>query len=120
MIPVCAHLTTRIYSEGGGHTMAAVDYFLKIDGIDGESKDDKHKDEIDIESWSWGETQTGTWARRRRRRRRQGEHAGLSLRHAVRQQGHPEADFGLRHRRAHQEGRADLPQGRKEQQEFLN
>jgi type VI secretion system secreted protein Hcp len=36
--------------------MAAVDYFLKIAGIDGESPHDKHKGEIDIESWSWGET----------------------------------------------------------------
>jgi type VI secretion system secreted protein Hcp len=34
--------------------MAAVDYFLKIDGIDGESTDAKHKNEIDVESWSWG------------------------------------------------------------------
>ncbi|HEX4708317.1 MAG TPA: type VI secretion system tube protein Hcp [Candidatus Udaeobacter sp.] len=42
--------------------MAAVDYFLKIDGIQGESKDDRHKDEIDIESFSWGETQSGTFA----------------------------------------------------------
>jgi len=40
--------------------MAAVDYFLKIDTIDGESTDDKHKGEIDLESWSWGETQSGT------------------------------------------------------------
>ncbi len=40
--------------------MAAVDYFLKIDGIDGESTDSKHKGEIDIESWSWGETQSGS------------------------------------------------------------
>jgi type VI secretion system secreted protein Hcp len=32
-----------------------VDYFLKIDGIDGESTDDQHQGEIDIESWSWGE-----------------------------------------------------------------
>ncbi len=39
---------------------ASADYFLKIDGIDGESKDDKHKGHIDIESWSWGMTQTGT------------------------------------------------------------
>lgn len=37
---------------------AAVDYFLKIDGIDGESTDDKHKNEIDIESWSWGVSPT--------------------------------------------------------------
>jgi type VI secretion system secreted protein Hcp len=40
--------------------MAAVDYFLKIDGIKGESTDDKHKGEIDLESWSWGAMQTGT------------------------------------------------------------
>jgi len=40
--------------------MAAVDYFLKIEGIDGESKDDKHKNEIELESWSWGETNAGT------------------------------------------------------------
>lgn len=40
--------------------MAAVDYFLKIEGIDGESTDDKHKNEIDLESWSWGESQTGS------------------------------------------------------------
>jgi type VI secretion system secreted protein Hcp len=38
----------------------AVDYFLKIDGIPGESADDKHKAEIDVMSWSWGESQTGT------------------------------------------------------------
>ena len=42
--------------------MAAVDYFLKINGIPGESTDDKHKDEIDIESWSWGETNSGSHA----------------------------------------------------------
>lgn len=36
--------------------MAQVDYFLKLDGIDGESNDSKHKNEIDVESWSWGET----------------------------------------------------------------
>ena len=39
--------------------MAAVDYFLKIAGIDGESTDDAHKGEIDIESWSWSESNTG-------------------------------------------------------------
>jgi type VI secretion system secreted protein Hcp len=35
-------------------------YFLKIDGIVGESKDVKHQDEIDVESWSWGETYQGS------------------------------------------------------------
>ncbi|MBS1812092.1 MAG: type VI secretion system tube protein Hcp [Acidobacteria bacterium] len=42
--------------------MAAVDYFLKIDGIPGESQDSKHKGEIDIESFSWGATQSGAHA----------------------------------------------------------
>ena len=42
--------------------MAAVDYFLEIDGIKGESHDHKKKDWIDLESWSWGETQTGSHA----------------------------------------------------------
>lgn len=40
--------------------MAHVDYFLKVEGIEGESTDDKHKNEIDVMSWSWGETQSGT------------------------------------------------------------
>ena len=42
--------------------MAAVDYFLKIDGIQGESASQKHKGEIEILSWSWGESQTGAHA----------------------------------------------------------
>jgi type VI secretion system secreted protein Hcp len=33
----------------------AIDYFLRIDGVPGESLDSKHKGEIDVESWSWGE-----------------------------------------------------------------
>lgn len=37
----------------------AVDMFLKLDGIKGESVDHKHKDEIHIESFSWGMNQTG-------------------------------------------------------------
>jgi len=37
----------------------AVDYFLKMDPIKGESKDDKHKKEIDILSWSFGAHQSG-------------------------------------------------------------
>ena len=40
--------------------MSVVDYFLKIEGIDGESQADKHKNEIEIESWSWGETNSGS------------------------------------------------------------
>lgn len=36
------------------------EYFLKIGDVKGESRDAKHKDEIDVLSWSWGETQAGT------------------------------------------------------------
>jgi type VI secretion system secreted protein Hcp len=32
----------------------AESWFLKIDGIPGESTDVSHKDEIDVLSWSWG------------------------------------------------------------------
>jgi type VI secretion system secreted protein Hcp len=42
--------------------MALFDAFLKIDGIDGESADSKHKGEIELLSFSWGETQGGTFA----------------------------------------------------------
>ena len=38
----------------------AVDYFLKMDGVVGESLDYIHKGEIEIESWSWGETNAGS------------------------------------------------------------
>ena len=38
--------------------MAAFDYFLKIEGIEGESSAARHKGEIDIESWSWGEARS--------------------------------------------------------------
>ena len=34
--------------------MAQGDMFLKLDGIEGESKDSKFKNEIDIRSWSFG------------------------------------------------------------------
>lgn len=41
---------------------AAVDYFLKIEGIEGESIDDRHKGEIEITSFSWGASNSGTFA----------------------------------------------------------
>jgi len=34
--------------------MAAVDYFLKLDGITGDSTDEAHKGEINVDSFSWG------------------------------------------------------------------
>jgi type VI secretion system secreted protein Hcp len=40
----------------------AVDYFLKLDGIQGESADENHKNEIQIMSWSWGASQVSSVA----------------------------------------------------------
>jgi len=42
--------------------MAQVDYFLKLDGIEGESEDDKFPKQIQRESFSWGASQGGTMA----------------------------------------------------------
>jgi type VI secretion system secreted protein Hcp len=36
----------------------AVDYFFKLDGIQGESVDSNHKNEIRLHGFSWGGTQT--------------------------------------------------------------
>ena len=38
----------------------AVDMFLKIEPIKGESVDTKHKDQVDILAFSWGMSQSGT------------------------------------------------------------
>lgn len=38
----------------------AADIYLKIDGIKGESKDSKHKDDIEVLAWSWAQTQSGS------------------------------------------------------------
>ncbi len=37
----------------------AVDMFLELDGVKGESKDEDHKGKIDILSWNWVVTNTG-------------------------------------------------------------
>jgi type VI secretion system secreted protein Hcp len=38
----------------------AFDAFLKLEGVDGESKDDSHGGEIDVLSYHWGVSQSGT------------------------------------------------------------
>jgi type VI secretion system secreted protein Hcp len=40
--------------------MAAIDYFLQISGIAGESTDAKHKGWLDVDSWSWGESHSSS------------------------------------------------------------
>lgn len=38
----------------------AVDMFLKLGDVKGESTDSKHKEEVDVLAWSWGMSQSGT------------------------------------------------------------
>jgi len=60
-VVVAAILAVAVLAGGA---WGAMDMFLKIDGIEGESPDSKHKNEIDVLSWSWAikhpATATGT------------------------------------------------------------
>src|SRR5262249_47384972 len=42
--------------------MAVADYFLKLDGIEGESQDNKHGGEIEVESYTFGALQEASQA----------------------------------------------------------
>jgi type VI secretion system secreted protein Hcp len=55
-------MLTPATSGGKGFVMAQVDYFLKLQGIDGESTDAQFPKHIQLESWSWGESNTGSHA----------------------------------------------------------
>ncbi|MGH7135429.1 MAG: type VI secretion system tube protein Hcp, partial [Pirellulales bacterium] len=48
-----AALEAQLEQGAGGVVMSAADVFLKLDGIKGESQDDKHKDEIHVSSFSF-------------------------------------------------------------------
>jgi type VI secretion system secreted protein Hcp len=39
--------------------MALIDIFLKLDGIEGESQDNKHRHEIELVEWGWAVQQAG-------------------------------------------------------------
>ncbi|MFT6180796.1 MAG: type VI secretion system secreted protein Hcp [Akkermansiaceae bacterium] len=54
---VAAIFATPIFTLSG-----AVEMFLKLEGIEGESRDSQHKDEIDVLAWSWGVSQSGSFA----------------------------------------------------------
>lgn len=45
-----------------GSLTAASDYLLELDGIKGESTDDRHRGSIEIQSFSWGLSNSGTTA----------------------------------------------------------
>ncbi len=97
--------------------MAAVDYFLKIDGVEGESTSDKHKGEIDIESFSWGVANSAS-AAHGGRRRWQSRHAGLPFRDAL-QQSLTEDLPRRRHRRALQKAVLTARKAGKQQADYL-
>lgn len=42
--------------------MSSVDYWLKIEGVDGESTDAKLKGYIQIQNWTWNEKNKGSWS----------------------------------------------------------
>ena len=63
----------------------AVDMFLKLDGVNGESKDKTHKLDIDVLAWSWGMSNSGSAHQGRGSRQRQSERAGPE-RHQVHRQ----------------------------------
>jgi type VI secretion system secreted protein Hcp len=54
-VTVIALLTFPVLSVSG-----ALDMFLKINGVEGESTDKTHPKEIDVLAWSWGMSNSGT------------------------------------------------------------
>jgi type VI secretion system secreted protein Hcp len=62
MLALVLFLSSLILTNPG--KALAVDAFLKVDQIPGESADAKHKEWIDVISWSFGETQSATAAGR--------------------------------------------------------
>ena len=40
----------------------ASDFYLKLDGVEGESQKEGHTKEIELSSWSWGGSNTGSFA----------------------------------------------------------
>ena len=65
--------------------MAAADMYLKLDGVDGEAKDTKHTNEMEIMSFSFGVSNQGSGRDRRGIGRQQGA-SERSHRHEVRRQ----------------------------------
>lgn len=55
--PAAEKVTSADFATLAGTVLAqqgSADYFLKVDGIEGESTDVRHSGEIDVSSWSWG------------------------------------------------------------------
>jgi type VI secretion system secreted protein Hcp len=58
-IIVAALLLPSLILSNPGKALAAYDCFLKVDAVDGEITDSKHKSWIEVFNWSFGETQPG-------------------------------------------------------------
>jgi type VI secretion system secreted protein Hcp len=43
------------------HVTALVDYFLQLEGVDGESTDEAYKGWIQLQAWQWAEENSGRW-----------------------------------------------------------
>lgn len=59
---VLAVIGITVFAGSMSNAYAAVDMFMKIDGVDGESQKVGHVNEIDVLSWSWGMSQSATVA----------------------------------------------------------
>ena len=90
--------------------MAAIDYFLKLDGINGESADAKHKGEIEVPSIQLRRVAARLLRTGWRRRRRQSRDERLLV-HGEHEQGLAPALPPLRAGQAHQAGDPDRAQG---------
>jgi type VI secretion system secreted protein Hcp len=53
-------LLKRANIERNRRIVMAVDMFIKIEGVKGESKDTKKPEWIDVLAWSWGASQSGS------------------------------------------------------------
>jgi len=52
--PLLASIALSLALAVPAQSVAALNAYLKLDGIEGESTDDKHKNEIVVDSWSFG------------------------------------------------------------------
>jgi len=59
--------------------MAKTNIYLKLEGLDGESMDDEHKDWIEVESWSWGVDNPASFAQGQGGQATQAHVASLSV-----------------------------------------
>ena len=60
---VAPAFVVAILAFGSLPAVAAVDMFIKIEGVQGESKAAAHEGQIEVLSWSWGETNAGSHTR---------------------------------------------------------